>query len=639
MIAHHARLEDQPPAGATQAQAQVEILVVKEEPGVETTDLTPGIWGDGYCGCGDKANLPPAASGGRGMLLPDSPRQVIEPPTGIPIVGCIVSAPNRPASCADPVFESIGRRIQETFGEHGVIVEDQEERATVVVVDGIESQIGSRAETGVVRTGHELHIGLEAHRIHVARIVDHHHATFDSRSLCSHRRQAALGRLGISEMNDGHSGNCVRHPDPNRSGRKPMTQSVTTATASPIPRHRSFSRSHPDDRPSLRGGFLRSRYNRPVATEIKLPIAIFAGLVALIAIPFLVDHFRELRRPLLLEARVVTATTSDPVFREGRRQVQATEPVEAALALRIGRSGTDGRWFAPVGRLAIDKQEREHVETDGWPEVGRKVRVFWFSVESTNLGGGLNAENAGERLRYRTYLAPEMGRGLRAERLPETHNDDHIGQQTVTSPDGAGTVRLYARVEVVESDSDVRPLQVVTTIGVNGVFEPEFPTLSRSADFGDALDGSVGELFGLPGFEPRSETGDWNEITLSAFGRTFTDLVSERFVVSSATLAAVAVAGSPDVDASTFTPLGKLEITPDRVVRRGGSLRWEVDVHAGDLLVDGNHWWVLLGDNGNGELDPADAVLHCWGRPPEQTTLDASLETEKTTVEHLRHAD
>ena len=114
MIAHHARLEDQPPAGATQAQAQVEILVVKEEPGVETTDLTPGIWGDGYCGFGDKANLPPAASGGRGMLLPDSPRQVIEPPTGIPIVGCIVSAPNRPASCADPVFESIGRRIQET---------------------------------------------------------------------------------------------------------------------------------------------------------------------------------------------------------------------------------------------------------------------------------------------------------------------------------------------------------------------------------------------------------------------------------------------------------------------------------------------------------------------------------------------
>ena len=66
-------------------------------------------------------------------------------------------------------------------------------------------------------------------------------------------------------------------------------------------------------------------------------------------------------------------------------------------------------------------------------------------------------------------------------------------------------------------------------------------------------------------------------------------------------------------------------------------LRWGVDVRPGDLLVDGDHWWVLLGDNGDDWLDPADHVLHCWGRPPEQTTLFASLETEKATVEHLRY--
>ena len=57
----------------------------------------------------------------------------------------------------------------------------------------------------------------------------------------------------------------------------------------------------------------------------------------------------------------------------------------------------------------------------------------------------------------------------------------------------------------------------------------------------------------------------------------------------------------------------------------------------GDLLVDGDHWWVLLGDEGNGKLDPADPVLHCWGRPPERTTLDASLEAEALTAEHYRH--
>ncbi len=166
-----------------------------------------------------------------------------------------------------------------------------------------------------------------------------------------------------------------------------------------------------------------------MASDSKLPIAIFASLVALIAIPFLVSHVRELRRPLLLEARVVTATDSDPVFREGRRRFAAGEPVEAVLALRVGRSGTAGSWIAPVGRLAIDGKEIEHVETDRWPGDGLVVRVFWFSVESANLGGSLDADNAGERLQYRTFYAPEMGRGLRAERLPETHNDDHIGRR------------------------------------------------------------------------------------------------------------------------------------------------------------------------------------------------------------------
>ena len=369
-----------------------------------------------------------------------------------------------------------------------------------------------------------------------------------------------------------------------------------------------------------------------MASESKLPIAIFSALVALIAIPFLVDYIREIRRPVLMEARVVTATASDPVFREGRRHVQAGEIVEAAVALRFGRRGKPGRWLAPVERLAIEENELDHEKTGAWPETGRAVRVFWFSVESTNLGGSLNAENAGDRLRYRTFLAPEMGRSLRAERLPETHNDDHIGQQSTTAPDGAGTVRLYARVEVVETDSDLRPLQVMTTRGIEAILKPDFPAV-----FGPTINSSVGELFGLPGFEPRSETGDWNEITVPAFQMSFTDLVSERIAVSSRTLAAVAVSGRPDIEADALTALGTLTMTPESVLRRGRILRWESDVRPGDLLVEGEHWWVLLGDEGNGELDPADPVLHCWGRPPERTTLYASLESEESTVEHYRH--
>jgi len=374
-----------------------------------------------------------------------------------------------------------------------------------------------------------------------------------------------------------------------------------------------------------------------MASDSKLPIAIFSGLVALIAIPLLVNYIREIRRPVLMEARVVTSTASDPVFREGRRQAQAGETVVVAVAVRFGRRGTPGQWLAPTERLAIDGSESGHQNAETWPETGRAVRVFWFSVESTNLGGSLNAENAGDRLRYRTFLAPEMGRSLRAKRLPETHNDDHIGEQSTTAPDGSGTLRLYARVEIVETDSDVRPLQAVTTTGIEAVLKREFPTVLRSADFGEAIDSSVGELFGLPGFEPRSETSAWNEVTIPAFQMSFTDLVSERLVVSSRTLAAIAVSGGPDIDADALTALGALSVTPESVLRRGRILRWKSDVSPGDLLVDGDHWWVLLGDQGNGELDTADPVLHCWGRPPEQTTLFASLETEKATLEHLRY--
>jgi hypothetical protein len=376
-----------------------------------------------------------------------------------------------------------------------------------------------------------------------------------------------------------------------------------------------------------------------MTSESRLPIVIFVALVALITGPLLVNRFREQRRPVLAEVRIVSATADDPVFREGRRRVDPGVAVEVAVATRISRRGRSDEWLAPVARLAIDGKETEHVETGRWPETGRTMRVFWFSVESANLGGSLSADNAGERLQYRTFYAPEMGRGLRAVRLPEAHNDDHIGSQAMTALSDAGTVRIYARVEVVEADSDLRPLQAITTIGTDAVLDPDFPAILLSADFGESVDASVGELFRLPGFEPRSETGDWNSVTIHAFHRSFTDLVSDRVVVSSRTLAAVAAAGTPDVDRAAFASLGDLTITSDRVVRDDRTLSWGRDVLPGDLLVDGGHWIVLLGDDGNGDLDPVDPVLHCWGRPPVRTTLFATLERDEATMDHLRYAD
>ena len=152
-------------------------------------------------------------------------------------------------------------------------------------------------------------------------------------------------------------------------------------------------------------------------------------------------------------------------------------------------------------------------------------------------------------------------------------------------------------------------------------------------DLGENIDPAAGELFRLPGFEPEGETFEaWNMVTEAAFKLSFTELVADRVVISSWTLAATAAGGKPDVDPSLLEDLGRIVINDEIVRRNRRPLEWGSGVIAGDLLLDGNHWLVLLGDNGDGVLDPSDAVLHSWGRPAERTTLFAAIDSD---TEHL----
>lgn len=366
---------------------------------------------------------------------------------------------------------------------------------------------------------------------------------------------------------------------------------------------------------------------------------VFAVLVAAVSAPFVVDHVRESRRPVLVGARVVTAATSDPVFRSGRRRVAPGDEVEIALAVRVARSGRDDRWLSPVPELSIDGEAVPHVRSEEWPDHDRVIRVFWFTVECSYVGGVLSSDNAAERLRYRTFLAPEMGRSLRALRLPEIHNDDHLGQEVAAGPEAAGTIRLYARAEVVEGSGDVRPLQAASSLGVEQLFDPRFPTVLRGADLGAGVHPAAGELFGLPGFEPSGGSpAERDAVTEEAFGRRFAELVEERVVVSSWTLAAVAATGRADVDPSSLADLGELTVGDEWLSSGGRPATWGREVEPGDLLVGGDHWLVLLGDNGDGVLDPADAVLHSWRRPAERSTVFAALDAGTRRVGHRRAA-
>lgn len=387
------------------------------------------------------------------------------------------------------------------------------------------------------------------------------------------------------------------------------------------------------------GAARTARYNRHMSADTRRLLIIFAVLAAAVAAPFVFDFVRESRRPVLAEARVVTATSSDPVFRSGRRQVAPGDEVRIALAVRIEKAGRGVRWLAPVEALAIDGEPVQHVRSDGWPERERTIRVFWFTVECRYVGGVLTADNAAERLSYQTYLAPEMGRGLLALRPPDLHNDDHLGETGAAAVDGAGTVRLYARAELVEEAGDLRPLQAVTSLDLEHLLDPRFPAVLRGAELGAGVRPAAGELFGLPGFEPAGASPAARDaVTEAAFGRRFSALVEERLVVSSWTLAAVAATGRADPDLSAFAELGELVIGDERLSVGGRPAAWGREVVPGDLLVDGEHWLVLLADNGDGALDLADTVLHSWQRPPVRTTLFAALDPEVSRVVHRRAA-
>lgn len=380
-----------------------------------------------------------------------------------------------------------------------------------------------------------------------------------------------------------------------------------------------------------------------MASERWLPILVFVVLTGLIAAPFLIDHVRESRRPVMVEARVVTAAASDPVYRTGRRTVSEGDPVEVAVAVRVTRKGTDDRWLSPAANLEIDGIQVDHVQSSAWPEDDRHLRVFWFSIESTHLGGELTTETAADRLAYRTFLAPEMGRTLQAERLPEIHNDDHIGEPPLWSvaprvaPLDAGTIRLYARIEVVEELDSLRPLQAVTTLGVDHLLEPRFPTLLRRAAYGEGIDPVAAELLRLPGFEPAGATIDQQEaVTMTAFGLSFSEMVEARLVVSSRALASTAATGAAGMTSSDLEDLGTVDLSGARCTRRGRPLRWGDDLRQGDLLSAEAHWMILLGDDGDGLLGGGDPVLHSWGRPPNETTLVAAAGPEEAALTHWR---
>ncbi|MEE4273676.1 MAG: hypothetical protein V2I67_18520 [Thermoanaerobaculales bacterium] len=372
--------------------------------------------------------------------------------------------------------------------------------------------------------------------------------------------------------------------------------------------------------------------------ESRLPWIIFAVLVALIVVPLGLWQLGESRRPVLEQVRIVTASAGDPVFRTGPRRVERADGLRIAAAIAIRDAGGESTWMAPVDELVIDGLPVEHQRGSAWPEDDRVLRVFWFTVEAAYLGGDLEADNAEKQLTQRSFLAPEMGRGLLAAALPEQHNDDQINLGDENAPVAGGTIRLYAKVEVAEKADSIASEQSAATPGAAAAFDEDFAAIHIGEPFPEPVAPVVGELFRLPGFEPSAPPDEsWDDVTVAATGLSFRDLVERRFVASSWTFAATALTGGTDLDPAALSRLGTVSTGEGEPSRDGRPLRWGDDVRPGDLLEDRSQFVVLLGDDGDGVLGRSDPVMVCWRRPAAVTTLDQAIRDDAVTAELRRY--
>jgi len=374
-----------------------------------------------------------------------------------------------------------------------------------------------------------------------------------------------------------------------------------------------------------------------MSSDSRLPWIVFAVLATLVALPFVIHEVRSQLRPRLVDARIVTATDTDPVLRTGPRHLTTGEEVRLAVALRVDRKGRESGWVAPPGPLEIDGVRHEGPRWASWPEESRQIRVFWFTVECSTVGGELGPTTAEDRLAHRTFLAPELGRDLAATGFPAQHNDDALGPRLDGLPTDGGTVRLYARVELVDRPDAVRPLAAVTTMDPARFAEADFPRVHRRAALGPGVSAATGELFRLPGFElSEGVPHDW---VLPGLGMTMADATERRLAQSSWTFAAFAVTGHTAVSHADLVGLGRLTTAGGRMLLDGRPALWGRDVRAGDLVSDGDHWVVLLGDDGNSELDAVDPVLHCFRGPPTRSRLGLVVDDTSDRLQLHRHEE
>lgn len=364
-------------------------------------------------------------------------------------------------------------------------------------------------------------------------------------------------------------------------------------------------------------------------------IAVFLGLAAVVAGIAVWWMARTARAPQLLSVRVVYAVEGEGQASEQPPPVPAEARVDAyaLVAFRRGERGSL-RYLCAHPRVLVNGEAVPVEPPSVWPASGGVLRALWLTVEPEMPGWPKVAATDGHRLQYKEFLAPDLGRELRAEVVWRSYADSFLTRPLPGAALPGGPYRLKVRVAAYATEHDIVPVQWVSSPGAAEVFAGAVPVVVRDVVL-PGLDGRrAAPFFRLscftfaPNVWPDGGEGWPLDLTPA-------ELVARRLIVTPESFAA-GVAGG-DLLAPPWQAPQRVVARGDRfVAATGAPLAWGHEVRPGDALRRGPAYFVLLHDDGDGVLSLRDTVAFAWMQPGYMAPLGIALGPAATELELLR---
>ena len=353
-------------------------------------------------------------------------------------------------------------------------------------------------------------------------------------------------------------------------------------------------------------------------------VVVLVTVTAAVAGTFVWWRWREAGTPVIESVAVVFRAAGEAVASDRPRHLRPGATVEAAAVVGFTQRGGAVRYLCALSPVEIGGGRVAVEPFAAWPGGYGALRATWFTVEPAVFGWREVTAATAEKLRYADLLAPELGQGLLVRPTLEAHNDDFLSAPVAGNTVPGGPIRLKVRVGTFRSAGDLLPRQAVSSPGAAELLAGSVPAVVLDLPPAAGVDPAVAEMLRLSCFT--FAAGVWPNggpswpLPLSP-----RELVRRRLIATPESVAAVAAAGDPEA-APWRGPVGLAlsgsELRDAAVARK---VRWGSEVRPGDAVTAGEHWAVLVADDGNGVLSLGDRAMFAWLAPARFATLAEAL--------------